>query len=299
MAETINAFDVPEHHVKMFTSNVMMDIQLKPRGLIQYVTRSSYTGEGAQAVNFIGTMDFDELEGRKADTKLSELAHTQRWIYPKDFTAATLVERIDQLRMIYDPTSPYVEAMAMGHGRRTDELIVNAFKGLGYSGKDGATSVSLPSDNIIDHGSTGLTVAKLRTARKTIKKLIKGDILEPIYIGVTADQVDDLLDETTVTSTDYNAIRPLVDGEVSRFMGFTFIPFEGWNSSVPASNVIRECPVWLQSGMHWGDWDSLSVSIDKRPDKNNLPQLFGRFSGNAVRIREEKVLIIECDEGAA
>lgn len=296
----LNQFPITQHYIDMFTSNVEADIQLMPRGLEQYVTIGSYQGEQAQVVNFVGTVDFSELTTRYQDTELSELAHTQRWIYPRDFDAAVLIERLDQLRMIYDPTSPYVQAISMGYGRRKDELIRDAFFGSGYSGKNGGTVESFDSNNVIAHGGKGLTIDKLRQARKKIKQNVKADgpLSEEIYMGVTAEQIDDLLGIEEVKNSDYAAVKALVDGEVSRFLGITFVPWEGWSSTTDAGDTIRELPVWLRSGMHWGNWEAgPSITIGPRPDKRNLPQIHANFTANAVRIREEKVLKVECLEG--
>jgi len=57
-----------------------------------------------------------------ADTKLTELEHTQRWISGIEYDAAILVDRLDTLKMIYDPTSPYVEQMRKGAARKWTRL---------------------------------------------------------------------------------------------------------------------------------------------------------------------------------
>lgn len=303
---TINQFPISQHHIDMFTSNVEADIQLMPKGLERFCTIGSYTGEQAQVVNFVGTVDFSELTARYQDTELSELSHTQRWIYPKDFDAAVLIDRIDQLRMLYDPTSPYVQAISMGYGRKKDELIRDAFFGNGYSGKNGGTVEAFDTNNVIasdvgDSGSsaTGLNIEKLRAVRKKLKQNMKSDgpLSEEIYMGVTAEQIDDLLGITEVQSSDFAAQKALVNGEVSRFLGITFVPWEGWSTRDEGGDTIRELPAWVRSGMHWGNWEAgPSITITPRPDKRNLPQIHANFTANAVRIREEKVLRVDCLE---
>jgi len=305
---TLNQFPISQHHIDMFTSNVEADIQLLPKGLERFVTVGSYTGEQAQVVNFVGTVDFTEMTTRYSDTELSELSHTQRWIYPKDFDAGVMIDRIDQLRMLYDPTSPYVQAVSLGFGRKKDELIRDAFFSNGFSGKNGATSVQFDTNNVIDVtvGSsatpavaTGLNIDKLRAARKKIKQNTKADgpMDEEIFMGVTAEQIDDLLGIKEIQSSDFAATKALVNGEVSRFLGITFVPWEGWGTRDDSGDTIRELPVWVRSGMHWGNWEAgPSIVISPRPDKRNLPQIHANFTANAVRIREEKVLRVDCLE---
>ena len=78
MAETVASYSVPEHHVKMYTANVQSAL-MKQGGLLQgYVTVGHYRGEKVQVVNFLGPIEFIERNVPYADTKLTELEHTQR-----------------------------------------------------------------------------------------------------------------------------------------------------------------------------------------------------------------------------
>ena len=301
MAETLASYSVPEHHVKQYTSNVRHVLQAKGGILGPLVTRGSYRGEKIQLVNFIGPVEFVERTTVYGDTKLSELEHTQRWIVGSEWDAAVLVDRLDLLKMIYDPTSPYVEAFRMGAARKQDQIIMDKFFAVAKSGKDGATDVSFPAADTVLHGTTGLTLAKLRSLRKLIKKRLVDLRYTKPYIAVTSEQTDNLLGETTVQSADYNSIKPLVDGEVSTFMGFNFVPYEsnGTGYGIPShadSGTIRDCPVWVPEGMHYGTWDDLTITINNRPDKNNIKQIHGTFTAGATRVEDGKVFKVECKE---
>lgn len=302
MAETVASYSVPEHYVKMYTANVQAALNKQGGLLTNLVSRGSYKGEKAQVVNFIGTVEFIERDTPYGDTKLTELEHTQRWIVGKEYDCAVLVDRLDTLKMIYDPTNPYVERFREAAARKMDEIIMAKFFADAMTGKDGTTVATFPARDTVVHGGTGCTVAKLRSVRKLMKKRFVDVRTVRPYIAVTADQVDDLLGEVAVGSHDYNAVKPLVDGEVSSFMGFQFIPYEDNGSylngkGIPAHNdgsQIRDCPVWVDSGMHYGDWDGLVITINNRPDKNNIKQIHGTFTAGATRIEEGKVFQMQC-----
>ena len=49
---------------------------------------------------------------------------------------------------------------------------------------------------------------------------------EPRYLLVTAGQLADLLNITSVTSADFNSVKALVQGDVDTFLGFKFIRTE-------------------------------------------------------------------------
>ena len=74
-------------------------------------------------------------------------------------------------------------------------------------------------------------------ARKLLKKRHVDLRMSQPYIAVTSEQIDDLLGEVAVGSFDYNAVKPLVDGEVSRFMGFVFVPYEDNGASVEGKGI--------------------------------------------------------------
>lgn len=306
MSETLASYEVPEHHVKMYTANVQAALAKKGGILDGLVSKGSYTGEKAQVVNFIGPVEFVERNTPYSDTKLTQLEHTQRWIVGKEYDCAVLVDRLDTLKMIYDPTNPYVERFREAAARKRDEIIMAAFQADAKTGKDGTTTTSIKAANTVAHGQTGLTVAKLRSLKKLIKKRhIDTRMVRP-FVAVSAEEVDDLLGEVAVGSSDYNAVKPLVDGEVSNFMGFTFIPYEdnGDNlngKSIPrgtadSSYVVRQCPVWVMDGMQHGSWESLVITINNRPDKNNIKQIHGTMTEGSTRLDEDKVFVVECSE---
>lgn len=306
MTETMASYSVPEHHVKMYTANVQAALR-KEGGLLEgLVSMGTYTGsERSQVVNFIGEIEFIERNSPYGDTKLTELEHTQRWITGQEYDAAILIDRLDTLKMIYDPTSPYVERMREGAARKMDEIKMVAFFAQAKTGKDGTTNTAFPASDVIAHGSTRMSVAKLRAARKLLKKRHVNLRTQRPMIAVTSEQTDDLLGEVAVGSSDYNSVKPLVDGEVSQFMGFTFVPYEDNGSSdngrgIPTrtdgGSTIRQCPVWVMDGMHFGWWENLMITISPRPDKNNIQQAHATFTAGATRLEEGKVLQLECVE---
>lgn len=304
--ETLATYSVPEHFVKMYTANVQAALNKKGGILMSLVSQGSYTGEKCQVVNFIGKVEFIERDTVYSDTKLQELEHTQKWVVGAEYDCAVLVDRLDTLKMIYDPTNPYVERFREAAARKQDEIVMSKFYADVKTGKDGTVASPFGSSNTVVHGNTGLLVAKLRALRKLIKKRhVDVRTVRP-YIAVTAQQTDDLLGEVAVGSSDYNAVKPLVDGEVSSFMGFTFIPYEDDGSSLNGKGIpqetaagphtIRDCPCWVPEGMHYGSWEGLVITINNRADKNNIKQIHGTFTAGATRLEEGKVFMVQCQE---
>jgi len=304
MPETVASYSIPEAHVYMFTDNVR-NVITRAGGLIYpYVTHGSYTGERVQVVQFIGPVEFIERDTPYSDTKLTELEHTSRWIAGKEYDVAVLIDRLDTLKMIFDPTNPYVERFRQAHERKRDTICVDNFFSDAKGGKDAQVTYTYKAANTVADGGTGFTVAKLRSLRKLMKKRnLDLRTIKPL-IMVNGEAIDDLLGETSppsTTSSDYAAVKALVDGEVSYFMGFQFIPFEDYNGAgIPWTNqasFIRHSPAWIPEGMHYGTWQDLVVTISNRPDKNNIKQIHATFTAGAVRLEEDKVFAVDWVEG--
>jgi len=114
--------------------------------------------------------------------------------------------------MLIDPTSTYARAAAAAIGRAMDDAIITAATGTALTGVSGGTSTTMLAANQIAHGSAGLTVAKLVSANKVLDNA-DVDPSIPRYIVVGPEQVEDLLNNSTVTSSDYNSIKALVHGK--------------------------------------------------------------------------------------
>lgn len=287
------AFEIPAHFHEQFTTNVELLLQERMSAIRAGVNSASYSGEAAQVVKQFGQVEFQNKTTRNADTIFSEIEHKQRWVFPTDYTLALPVDREDELRMLNSPLSPYAEAMRAAAERKMTTIIIDAALGTAKTGENGGTSTPFDTSNQqIAAGSAGMTVAKLREAREKFRSNFV-DESEPLHIAMSAKQFTDLLEQTEVTSSDYNSVKALVQGEINSFMGFQFHHTEllGVDGS---SN--RRCFAWAQSGIVLGQWNALETRIGERADKEYLTQVFMRMTIGATRTQEEKVVEILCSE---
>jgi hypothetical protein len=141
-------------------------------------------------------------------------------------------------------------------------------------------------------GGTGMTVAKLRQARRILMTNEVDVAMDPLYIAVTAVQMDNLLGTTEVTSSDYNTVKALVQGNVDTFLGFKFVHCE--RLGVDGSGD-RRCIAWAKSGMHLGMWNDITTKISERADKSYATQVYVKGTFGATRTEEKKVVEIICD----
>lgn len=295
-------FEIPAHFNDSYTHNVEMLLQRKGPKFLEAVEMRPYQGEQAQVVKQFGDVTFRDKTTRHSDTQFDDLIHMQRWIFPNDKVLALPVDSQDELRMLDSPLSAYAEAGRLAFGRAIDDFIMPAFFGTAQTGIKGATQTTFDplskntvAVNYVESGSpanSGLTIAKLRAARtKLLQNYVDLEMEQP-YVGVTAKQLQDLLGTTEVTNSLYNEVKALVHGQVDSFMGFKFIQ----NEALPKDGSgYQRCPVWVKSGMVYGQWEGLVTRIGPRPDKDYLTQIHMTFTGGATRTNEDKVLEIKCD----
>ena len=288
------SFQVTTAFVQQYSTNVQLLLQQRGSRLRDCVTVGSYTGKAAKAVEQIGEVTAQARTSRHADTPLISTPHDARWVHPTDYEWADMIDDQDKLRMLIDPTSPYAMNGAYALGRAMDSLIITAALGTALTGENGSTSTAFDTANQqIAVGGTGLTVAKLRTARKILLTNEVDVANDPLYIAVTAVQMDNLLGTTEVTSSDYNSVKALVQGNVDTFLGFKFIHCE--RLGVDGSGD-RRCIAWAKSGMHLGMWNDITTKISERADKSYATQVYVKGTFGATRVEEKKVVEILCTE---
>jgi len=248
----------------------------------------------------IGSTTARKRTSRHADTPRMDTPHARRRVSLFDYDWADLIDDEDKIRMLIDPASPYARAGAAAMGRAMDDEIIDNADGTAYTGVDGSTSTAYDSGMTVDvqirwpgvsAADLGLNVAKLLEAgRKLTANEVDPD--EERYLAVNARQVESLLKDNRVASADYNAIKPLVEGKVSRFGGFTMIPTERINTDANSDDKVL---YWAKSGLKLGIGADVKVRISERDDKNYATQVFLAMSIGSTRMEEAKVGYIECD----
>lgn len=286
------SFEVTEAMVQQYNSNIALVSQQKQSRLRRAVRVESIHAE-YEYFDQIGTTEAQPRGARHSDTPLMNTPHMRRRVSTLPYNWADMVDNPDKLRMLADPTSPYVQNAVMAFNRAMDAVIVEAGFGTAYTGKEGGTAVGFDTTNqVIANGSAGLTVAKLIEARR-IFWANEVDEGIPLYIAVTSKQLANLLGTTEVTSADYNSVKALVRGEVNTFMGFEFIRYEKLPYDI--SNG-RACMAWAKDGILLALAEDITTRVSERADKNYSTQVYVEMDLGAVRMEEKKVVKIWCSE---
>lgn len=277
--------------VQQYSNNVQMLSQQKGSLLRGAVSVEGVVGKNS-FFDQVGTATAVKRTSRHGDTPQIDTPHSRRRISLVDYEYADLIDNVDRIRTLIDPTSSYALAAAYALGRAQDDEIIAAATGTAYTGETGSTSTALgASQAITESGTDGLTIAKLRTAKETLDNSNVDPSISR-WIAVGPRQVTDLLGTTEVTSSDYNTVKALANGEVNSFLGFRFIV----TNRLSIASSKRLCIAWAQDGIKLALGQDIITRIDERSDKGYSTQVYVCQSIGSGRMEEEKVVSIQAHE---
>lgn len=307
------SIQITEAFVQEYSSNIYMLSQQKGSRLRPYVRQESINGK-SKAFDRIGSVDAVLRTTRHGNTPQLDTPHSRRWLYLKDYEWADLIDDLDKVRMLNDPSSEYVMAAMWAMGRKMDLNIIQAADATIVTGEDQGGTVAQPnSQKFQAFDGSGFSNLNVNALRKVRGFFGANDVDEsiPLHMAITQSQLTALLEEDEVTNSDYNTIKALVRGEINSFMGFQFHRLELLENQVSAlsastttgavgsgTTVVghRKCIAWAQDGLILGVGSDMKARISERDDKSYATQAYASMAIGATRMEEEKVVIVLCKE---
>lgn len=294
---------IPEFFPTEFSTNWNHLVQQKLSKLREFLSIDTIRGK-EKKYNQIAPVEMTQITTRADVTNVTDTAMAHRWIRPLQYEKADLLDEWDSelLGEIALPQSELIMNHAMAYARAVDKLALAAAVGTAATGATGATSTALPAGQqigatYVESGSpatSGLTIGKLRRAKFILddNQVDEDDVR---IVACSAAQLQDLLRTTEVTSSDYNTVRALVNGQLDTFLGFKFRIVDKSFFAYDAGTGIRKVVAYAKSGLKLAD-SGRKVHVDIRPDRSHSLQLRTVASLGAVRMEEKKVVEVACDE---
>lgn len=204
----------------------------------------------------------------------------------EDWIAAEYSDIFSQQKVNFDERNELVQVLGNAIGRRQDQLILAALA---------ASSTSLTVSNDIGGTDTNLNVAKLRQAKGLMDK--NNVPMQDRHIIIHANNLQSLLSETAVTSSDFNTVKALVAGELNTFLGFTFHTIgdrtEG-GLAIDGSND-RVVYAFHKDAIGYGEGIAPKTEINYIPEKTSW-LVSSMLSAGATTIDAEGIVAITCRE---
>ena len=202
-----------------------------------------------------------------------------------DYIAAEYSDIFMQAKVNFDERRELVKVVSNAIGRRQDQLILDALTA------SSATSVG----NDIGGTDTNMNVAKLRQAKKTLDAA--NVPMDNRHIIIHADSLASLLSETAVTSSDFNTVKALVQGEINTFLGFAFhvLGDRSEGGLIKDGSNDRTCFAFHSDAVGLAEGIAPKTEINYVPEKTSF-LIASMFSAGAVAIDDEGIVKIVCRE---
>jgi hypothetical protein len=287
---------IPNHFTTEFSTNWIHRTQQMKARLHPFVVEEDFEGE-RKRYDRLYKQNSRERTERKAPTPLNDPGMDSRWIVRRAFDLGNLLDQDDakNLGKLVLPTSDYVLSHSAAYNRDFDDVAWQAALDDALTGEQGTTPSALPAgqkilESDLPLDTPGLTLRKLLRANE----LLEGADLEddaPRVLVVSPQQLTNLLNTTEIKSADYNTVKALVNGQIDTFMGFKFVK----NLRLRKTGNNRQCVAWVRGAIRVMKGTMMS-KIDQRADKSYATQVYSTWNLGAVRVYDEGVVSIECQE---
>lgn len=276
-AAAIASFDATVKHAYQERGKLRGTVRIKT-GVVGSTHRFPKLGSGAATKRVPQT-----------DVVPMNLQHTNATVTLEDWNAAEYTDVFNDAKVNFSEREELAASIAAAIQRREDQLIIDALE---------ATATSLTVASSIGGANTNLNVAKLRRASRLLGDNSVGEDEMLTYVGSYIGR-EGLLAEEQTTSSDYNTIKALVNGDINTFVGFEF----KWIASraeggLDLTSGDRSTFAYAQSAV------GHAIGMDQRMEVNYIPQKTAwlanmLFSANAIEIDAGGVVDITCDEDGA
>lgn len=297
--------NITTFYVQQYAKILNELVQQRDSRLRKACSEQRYEGKAGSPVEQVGAIAMQQVTSRYQPMGRVDAPTDRRWVYPSDFDLPQLLDSFDQLRLLIDPKSKFVQNAHFAANRQIDDLIITAMFGTAKTGETGQNSISAPSFVSVQQGAaapTGLTVAKIREAKRQLlaNEAIMYDASPELYMVAGAKQLDNLLAEAQVISTDFNSEedgKPVLrDGVIHRFLGVNFIHSERLPTGTDdQAGTSTKLAMWEKTGMHVGLWNDVTTDVSQRKDLQGLPwQAYVYLTAGATRIEEKRIVPVWC-----
>ena len=224
----------------------------------------------------------------QTDVVPMNISHARQTATLTDWNAPEYTDIFDQQKQNVDERSALAYVIGSAIARREDQIILDAFD---------AASVTLTVGTNVGGTGTNLNTAKFRFAKKLLDAggVGQGDRCAAIH----SNNLYGMLGDADATTFDKNAVKALVDGEMTKWLGFDIVTLADRDEGgLPLSGSVRTCYFY-----HGGSRGStgLAVGIDFRTEVNYVAEKTswlsnGLFSAGAVVIDVNGLVEVSCTE---
>lgn len=287
---------VPDFFFQKFGTSFEAAIQQTSSVLDSTVTPFNFDAK-SKSILIGTTIDWaDATDGRMAPTNIGEYNASQRWVVTEKVMVpvAPALDEWDEtlLDEVTSPGSDIINAMTYGYNRIKEKKIVSCIESAVSIGANAPTGTeAFPTANVIAHGGTGLTFAKVAN----IVRLAREQDVNPAELTWAISAKDEeylIANVAEVRSKDYTKVAPIEGGSVvgSRWMGFSWIVSNQLTTNTTDHTV--NSLVYSKQAIRF-NFGSRKSAIETRPDRNGAIQFRSSARMGGARAQDKGVFVVK------
>ena len=224
----------------------------------------------------------------QTDVTPMDVAHSLQTATLENWVAPEYTDIFDAAEVNFQERAELAQTIAGALTRREDQLIIDAF--------DASSTYAGTVTIAIGGAATDLNPAKLRRASRYLNA--KGVPASGRHLVHGALQLEALLGNTEATSSDYNTVKALVNGEINSFVGFKFQMIEDRSAEEGGLTVaagVRDCYAYHTTSTGYAS------GIDPKTEVNYVPVKVSWLANGMLKagsvVRNSNGLVkVQCDE---
>jgi hypothetical protein len=220
----------------------------------------------------------------QTDVTPLNVSYSQVTATMSDYIAAEYSDIFSQQKINFDERRELVQVVSGAIGRRMDQLVIDALSGSG---------TSLTVATTIGGAGTNMNLAKLLEAKELLDT---GNVpAQDRCMLIHASGLAALLDDTKIASSDYAAVKALVQGQLDTFLGFKFITIGDRDEGGLPKPSTRTCFAFHKDAIGMGIGMNQKTEINYVAEKTSF-LVASMFSAGAVAIDAEGIVAISATE---
>ena len=223
-----------------------------------------------------------------------DISHARQTANLDNWNAPEYTDIFDQAEVNFDEKQELAKTIAKALSRREDQLIIDALAGVSFA----ATNDEDPdTGRVFDvSASSNFSLSLIRSAAGHLDD-IEADESDR-HIVLRSQAMQKLLEDTTVTSSDFNTVKALVMGDLDTYMGFKFHKIgtrkEG---GLPGVAADREAFAYHKASIGLAIGLDMKTTIDWIAQKTSW-LANGIFKAGAVAREPQGIVKLQYDETA-
>ena len=280
---------VNDHKKAAYASAVLLRVQ-QMRPILWETTLHDDISAEKKYWDVFGTATPVKRTSRLQPNQPQEVARTRRAVVEEEYEFTQQFDKKEtrEMMLAMEPTSRNIDAVQAGFAKKVDEVLIAAFDGTAFTGKEGGTATAFDS-------AQTLTVS----AELSVNVLLQGfEVLENNYTVADAIQRGGRIwfvanprhkrqllktsANSTIANVDYADVKALVDNKVDYFAGMYF----RWHPGLAAGTAF----IYSDDCMIQGANPNPIVKIDEMFNNGHGKQLATYLYTAASRLHEDKIV---------